>query len=185
MFETDRLRLRAVREADFENLMVLFNHDRVEKMLTSGFVVPLGVKAEKELREMCSSRLLYVIIETKDNHEFVGFISLWDAQMKNRDARLGMALLPSFWGRGYATEVLRFIIDYAFRQLALHRVSLHVFGNNTAAIKVYNKVGFVQEGVQRKANWIDGKWQDVIWMAVLDEDWEASKQEGPNPKTVS
>lgn len=37
--------------------------------------------------------------------------------------------------------------------------------------------GFVQEGVQRKANWLDGKWQDVIWMAVLDEDWEASKKE--------
>ncbi|KAE9398100.1 acyl-CoA N-acyltransferase [Gymnopus androsaceus JB14] len=185
MFETDRLRLRAVREADFEDLIALWNDDRIQKMLSTDFVVPLGAKLEKLVREMSSSALFYAIIETKDSHEFVGFISLWDAQTKNRDARLGMALLPSFWGRGYATELLRFVIDYAFRQLALHRITLNVFGNNTAAIRVYNKVGFIQEGVQRKANWGDGKWQDVIWMAVLDEDWEASKQDGPDPKIVS
>ncbi|KAE9402893.1 acyl-CoA N-acyltransferase [Gymnopus androsaceus JB14] len=182
MFETDRLHLRAVREADFEKLVALRNHHRVQKMLSPDFVVPFGIKSEEELRARCSSSLLYVVIETKQNQEFVGFVSLFNAQTKNCDAMVALGLLPEFWGQGFATEVLRFIIDYAFHQLAMHRITLCVYGNNTAAIKVYNKVGFVQEGVQRKANWIDGKWHDVIWMAVLDEDWEDSRQDRADPK---
>ncbi|KAE9403816.1 acyl-CoA N-acyltransferase [Gymnopus androsaceus JB14] len=177
MFETDRLQLRAVREADFEKLRVLWNDPRAQKMRTRDFVVPLGDKKFDEmLRARLSSSLLYVIIETKDSHEFVGITSLFNLQQKNRDAMLGLALVHEFWGRGYGGEVVRFIVDYAFEQLALHRVTLDVYGNNAAAIRVYNKVGFIQEGVQRKANWIDGKWQDVILMAVLDEDWEASRK---------
>ncbi|KAE9403817.1 acyl-CoA N-acyltransferase [Gymnopus androsaceus JB14] len=177
MFETDRLQLRAVREADFEKLRVFNNDVRVQKMMTRDFVVPFGDKLDELLRAGLSSALLYVIVETKDNHEFVGIALLFDLQKKNRDAMLGLGFLPEFWGRGYASEVVRFIVDYAFQQLALHRVTLRVYGNNAAAIRVYNKVGFVQEVVQRKANWIDGKWQDVIWMAVVDEDWEVSRKD--------
>ncbi|KAE9398794.1 acyl-CoA N-acyltransferase [Gymnopus androsaceus JB14] len=184
MFETERLHLRAVREADFENLVAIRNHPGVQQMLTPDFVVPRGVNFAEKLREWYSSALFDAIIETKDSHEFVGFVALLNAQTKNRDAMLALALLPEFWGRGFATEVSRFIVDYAFHQLAMHRITLTVHGNNTAAIRVYNKVGFVQEGVQRKANWMDGKWQDVVWMAVLDEDWEASRQDRADIKIV-
>ncbi|KAE9404067.1 acyl-CoA N-acyltransferase [Gymnopus androsaceus JB14] len=137
-----------------------------------------GSKFEEDLPTSISESLLHVIIETKDSGEFIGYTRLFKHSYKNRDAILGIALLPEFWGRGYATEVLTFIIDYAFQQLAMHRISLGTFANNTAAIKVYKRVGFVQEGVRRKANWMDGKWQDEILMAVLDEDWAASRQNG-------
>lgn len=141
MFETERLRLRAARKADFEKVHALFNNVSVHKMLSTGFVVPvLDSKLEKDLPTSISESLLYVIIETKDSGEFIGYTRLFGHSYKNRDAMLGMALLPEFWGRGYATEVLTFIIDYAFQQLAMHRISLDVSGNNTAAIKVYKRV---------------------------------------------
>lgn len=141
MFETDRLHLRPVREADFEKLHAARNDHRIQKMLTRDFVVPWpSVKGEEVLRTRVSESLFFFIIETKDNHEFVGFISMFDHNAKNRDAMVALALRSEFWGRGYATEVLRFTVDYSFHQLAMHRVTLSVFGNNTAAINVYNKV---------------------------------------------
>ncbi|KAE9403818.1 acyl-CoA N-acyltransferase [Gymnopus androsaceus JB14] len=179
MFETDRLHLRAVREADFEKLRAFDNDPRAQKMRTLDPVVPIGDKNFNEmLRARLSSVLLFVIIETKDSHEFVGTTQLFDLQQKNRDVMLGLGIVPEFWGRGYGTEVVRFIVDYAFEQLGLHRVTLNVFRNNPAAIRVYQKAGFVQEGIQRKVNWMDGKWEDLVWMAVLDEDWEASRKDG-------
>lgn len=42
--------------------------------------------------------------------------------------------------------------------------------------------GFVHEGRVRKANWIDGKWEDTVMMAILDEDWE--KMQAEEKKTV-
>ncbi|KIK69565.1 hypothetical protein GYMLUDRAFT_33940 [Collybiopsis luxurians FD-317 M1] len=177
MFETTNLRLRAVRETDFPKLLDLWNDYRVQKTLSSGYVVPKGVKFEETLRAWAADALFNVIIETKDTCEWVGQMNLFDHKQKDRQAMLGMSLLPEFWGRGYATEALRFFIDHTFRELGLHRVVLGVMASNIAARKVYKKVGFVEEGVQRKANWANGEWQDAISMAILDEDWEASKQE--------
>ncbi|KAJ3747296.1 acyl-CoA N-acyltransferase [Lentinula detonsa] len=175
MLETDRLRLRAVRKTDLESMQKLWNDRRVQKMLSTGYILPLpeGPKAEEEL--INKADLLYAMVETKDSKEFVGFTNLFDFQAKNQDARLGLALLPEFWGRGYATEIVGFVVDYAFREMALHRITLNVFESNVRAIRVYEKIGFVREGVQRKANWMEGRWQDVIWMAILREEWKAEQ----------
>ncbi|KAF5392832.1 hypothetical protein D9757_000990 [Collybiopsis confluens] len=176
MLETDRLRLRAMRKTDFDSLFALQNDFRVQPMLTLDHVVPSGPKYEEELMKM-SSELFYAVIEIKKTGEFIGFTILFSFQSKNRDAKLGLALVPGVWERGYGTEVVKFMVDYGFRELGLHRVTLNVFGSNTRAIGLYQKIGFVQEGVQRKANWIGGKWEDVIWMGILEEDWRASIKE--------
>ncbi|KIK69567.1 hypothetical protein GYMLUDRAFT_79693 [Collybiopsis luxurians FD-317 M1] len=174
MLETTNLRLRAVRNADFEQLLNLWNDFRVQKTLSNTYVVPKSMKFEELLRTWVSDSLFFCIIETKENSEWVGSIYLFNADSKNRDAMLSIALLPEFWGRGYATEALRFFVDYSFRELGLHRMSLTVLGNNSAAIKLYKKIGFVQEGIQRKSNWSEGNWNDVIFMGILDEEWSLS-----------
>ncbi|KAJ4000409.1 acyl-CoA N-acyltransferase [Lentinula boryana] len=175
MFETNNLRIRAVHNTDIIKLHDLWNDLRVQKTLSPLHVIPLGIKFEDTLRSWISESLLYCIVETKAESEWVGFVNFFNADKKNRDATLAIGLCPEFWGRGYATEVLSFIVDYAFRELALHRITLNTFRSNVAAIKVYRKVGFVREGVQRKANWMEGRWQDVIWMAILKEEWEAKQ----------
>ncbi|KAF9077640.1 acyl-CoA N-acyltransferase [Rhodocollybia butyracea] len=109
------------------------------------------------------------IIETKDSADWVGFVNLFNATQKNRDATVSIALRPD--------EALRWLVDYSFRELGLHRLTLEVFCNNKAAVKLYKKAGFIEEGVLRKASWSDGKWQDVFSMAILDEDWAALKQD--------
>ncbi|KAJ3815342.1 hypothetical protein EV368DRAFT_82087 [Lentinula lateritia] len=96
MFETHNLRIRAVRNTDSEKIHDLWNDLRVQKSLSPSYVVPLGNKFEETLRTSAADALLNFIIETKDK-----------------------ALGPEFWGRGYATEVLRFVVVYASRELAL------------------------------------------------------------------
>lgn len=72
--------------------------------------------------------------------EFVGFAKLWPANSeKNRDVLYGLGLKQEHWGKGYATEITEFMVDYAFRWLGMHRVSLGVFEHNAAAIAVYKK----------------------------------------------
>lgn len=73
--------------------------------------------------------------------------------------------------QGYGTEAIRLLLDFAFKDLNLHRVFLHVFRNNVAAMHVYEKVGFVQEGVLRKGAHINGEYVDVVVMGVLREEY--------------
>lgn len=72
-------------------------------------------------------------------------------------------------GRGYGKEAVQLLLDFAFRDLNLHRVELTVFEGNMPAIKTYLGAGFVQEGVQREAAYIDGRYVDLIFMAILRE----------------
>jgi RimJ/RimL family protein N-acetyltransferase len=88
---------------------------------------------------------LALIIERKpekDGEEpmFIGFTDIVILSPKNRDAMFGIMLLPKAWGRGYGTEVTKFIVNHSFRWLAAHRVSLTVFSGNEGAIVLYKRV---------------------------------------------
>lgn len=74
-------------------------------------------------------------------------------------------------GRGYGTEAVSVLLDFAFKDLNLNRVYLHVFATNEAALRVYEKVGFVREGVLRKAAHIDGDYVDIVVMGILRDEY--------------
>jgi ribosomal protein S18 acetylase RimI-like enzyme len=79
---------------------------------------------------------------------------------------LGMGLLPQFRGQGIGTNLIRATLDAA-RSAGLRRVELTVRESNTGAIKLYQKVGFEIEGLQRNAILIDGAYENTICMAAL------------------
>ena len=66
---------------------------------------------------------------------------------------------------------MRVIVDYAFREMGLHRIQLLVAPFNPAGIRAYEKAGFVEEGRHREAVWHDGRWYDEVCMSVLDHEW--------------
>jgi ribosomal protein S18 acetylase RimI-like enzyme len=79
---------------------------------------------------------------------------------------LGIGLLPRFRGQGIGTNLIRSTLA-ATRTIGLHRVELTVRQNNTRAIELYRKVGFVVEGFQRDAVQIDGLYENIVCMAIL------------------
>jgi RimJ/RimL family protein N-acetyltransferase len=78
--------------------------------------------------------------------------------------------VPS-WGRGYATEVARRVVGYAFEELKLNRVYAHHMVRNPASGRVLEKVGMRREGLlrQRVRKW--GVFEDVVLLAILHDDW--------------
>ncbi len=103
----------------------------------------------------------------------VGHIELSGARPKDRCATIGIALGREHIGRGYGTDAMRVIVDYAFREMGLHRIQLTVAPFNPAGIRAYGKAGFVEEGRHREAVWHDGRWYDEVMMSVLDHEWAA------------
>jgi ribosomal protein S18 acetylase RimI-like enzyme len=79
---------------------------------------------------------------------------------------LGVALLPPFRGQGIGADLIRHALAAA-KAFGFHRVELTVREDNTNAIALYRKFGFVTEGVQRDAVRVDGVYGNVMMMAVL------------------
>jgi len=105
----------------------------------------------------------------------VGHIKLSGARPKDRCATIGIALGREHIGRGYGTDAMRVIVDYAFREMGLHRIQLAAAPFNPAGIRAYVKGGFVEEGRHREAVWHDGRWYDEVMMSVLDHEWAAHR----------
>ncbi|KZO94650.1 acyl-CoA N-acyltransferase [Calocera viscosa TUFC12733] len=105
----------------------------------------------------------------------VGFLTL-TVPPKNRDAVLGIMLGAEWHALGFGTELLQWVVPYAFEQLGMHRLSLDVVGSNTTAMRLYEKVGFKEEGRKNAAIWENGGWVDLVFMAILEEEYWAERQ---------
>jgi ribosomal protein S18 acetylase RimI-like enzyme len=80
--------------------------------------------------------------------------------------RLGMGLLPDYRGRGLGKQLVAQAVRAA-RQAGIERVELEVFASNERAIALYRALGFVTEGIKRRARKLDGKYEDNVFMALL------------------
>jgi RimJ/RimL family protein N-acetyltransferase len=80
--------------------------------------------------------------------------------------RLGMGLLPAVRGRGLGRRLAEAAIAAA-RERGAERIELEVFASNARALALYEKLGFVREGVRKRARKLDGEYDDVVIMALL------------------
>jgi RimJ/RimL family protein N-acetyltransferase len=113
-----------------------------------------------------------LVIET-DGH-VVGDINIFDIDQRNRSAIIGL----SIWhgedrGRGYASDAMRTMLAWAFDQMNLHRIELTVDPRNIAARRVYEKMGFVEEGRRREGHFDGGRYTDEVMMGLLDREFRA------------
>ncbi|TCJ03573.1 GNAT family N-acetyltransferase [Cytobacillus praedii] len=118
-----------------------------------------------------SSSKSYIIIE-KELSKPIGITSLINIDYKNRNAECIIDIgEKDFWGKGYAKEALKLLLDFAFQEMNLHRVSLKVFSFNEKAINLYAKIGFKHEGVSRHSLFRNGHWHDIFHMGILQSEF--------------
>jgi Acetyltransferases, including N-acetylases of ribosomal proteins len=73
--------------------------------------------------------------------------------------------------KGYGTEAINLVIDYAFGYLDYNRVSIGVVGFNENAINFYKQVGFKQEGIQEQGYYYNYKYYDFVMMRILKNEF--------------
>jgi RimJ/RimL family protein N-acetyltransferase len=97
----------------------------------------------------------------------VGSASLFDVDLLARHAEAGIALARDARGRGIGTAAILQLVEFAFVRCNLRRVHLQAIASNVAAIRAYEKAGFVLEGRQRQHAWVRGAYEDIVRMGIL------------------
>ncbi|GIN39455.1 GNAT family N-acetyltransferase [Heyndrickxia oleronia] len=174
MFSSKRIKLRKVEKGDTEKYHSWRNDTDV--MFSTN--PSLDVYSLDNTREFVENVLIhsdssksYMIIE-KENEVSIGTTSLINIDYKNRNAECIIDIgEKEYWGQGYGTEALSILLNYAFQELNLHRVSLRVFSFNEKAIKLYKNLGFKEEGNSRQSLYRNGQWHDILHMGILKEEF--------------
>ncbi|QNN51294.1 GNAT family N-acetyltransferase [Nocardioides mesophilus] len=115
------------------------------------------------------SNPLHWAVETEG--EFIGTARLHGLDETDRRARYAIGLLDrGRLGIGLGTEVTQAVLQYGFGTLGLHRIDLRVLAYNTRAIRCYLRCGFVEEGRERDAAYVQNKWHDDVIMGILEHE---------------
>lgn len=127
-----------------------------------------------EYAKNCNSKDAIVLaVELKDTKTHIGNISLQNIHYIDRSAEIAFLMgEKEYWGKGYATEAARLLINHAFDQLGLQRIYFGTSENNIGMQKIGEKLNFKREGVRRKAIYKNGAFFDIYEYGLLREEWE-------------
>lgn len=128
----------------------------------------ISLPAEREFVERaCKTGYIFAIVDLESD-ALIGNCGLDNVDLINRSSECGIFIgNKQFWNKGYGTEAMCLLLDYAFSLLNLQSVMLQVYDFNTRAIRSYHKCGFKEIGRRRKARIIAGAAHDVIFMDIL------------------
>lgn len=140
-FETERTILRAFKPDDSDLLRNLYDDPEIQSLAFTDYVAP---KLEKWIKEMASSHENFPgflgLVEDKESRAFVGHVSLITTGTRKRGCSFSIALKREWWGKGIGTEITQWLLNHAFRKLAVHRVTLNVLASNDRALAMYKRV---------------------------------------------
>lgn len=107
----------------------------------------------------------------RETDELVGEISLFEVKRGPlQKCMLGYSLDQAHNGKGYASEAVRQVVKFAFKEAGLHRIEAGAMPRNKGSLRVLEKAGFRPEGLARKNVKINGVWEDHQMFSILDED---------------
>lgn len=170
----EHIRLRGFREDDIDDLYALYS-DPVVTLYWSFPAWTQRAQAEDLLQHAIVSRsadkILCWAIADSGADRLIGSLTLFNINRSQGRADIGYALHSGQWGKGYAKEALRLVLDHAFDGLLLRRVEADIDPRNTGSCKLVEGLGFCHEGLLRERWLVDDALQDSAIYGLLARDW--------------
>ncbi|WP_449621898.1 GNAT family N-acetyltransferase [Robertmurraya sp. Marseille-Q9965] len=108
----------------------------------------------------------------EESSEIIGVVYLLNIDLINRSAEFAIMIGESNnQGRGIGTFATESMLNHAFMDMNLNRVYLSVLEENMRAIRLYEKVGFIIDGIIREAVYKNGEFKDLVLMSILKRDY--------------
>ena len=143
-----RINIRKFTEKDFQEYFLLVSNEKIMEMITGRAL--RREEAEERYQKLLNGNKIhesfgsFMIFDKKSGH-FIGYGKMIPDAENKAEAETGYMLFPEYWGRGYATEITKLLIEKAAETGILDKVTAIIDPENTASRNVLLKNGFVSE----------------------------------------
>jgi diamine N-acetyltransferase len=169
------IRLRAL-EPDDIDVLYKWENDRSIWHL-SNTITPLSrftleqyvLSAGQDIYSTRQMRLMIDLKSPENGITTIGSIDLFEFEPAHMRAGVGILILEGFRGKGYASEALELLINYAFETLQLHQLFTNISADNAESIRLFESKGFQFIGVKKEWNRIRNKWQDESMFQLIHQ----------------
>lgn len=173
--KTERLRIDPLTLTDVDGFLALYGDPGVMKYLP---VPPLQDReaartllATYVARNESGEQFRWAI-RAHENDVIIGALKLDEPFTSSRSSEIGYMLVREAWGKGYAQEAMRALMEYTFDVLDRHRLEALIYAENTASRTLVERLGFRLEGYFIEHDWKDGRYWDDTTYAILRREWE-------------
>lgn len=164
--------LRPLMETDLPLVIRWINDPEVRQYVSNW--LPQNEENERQwIKKQADDRSnLVFMVEDSEGKPF-GLMGLHRINLKDRNAVTGAVFgEKSYWGKGYGTDAKLHLLEYAFNELGLHRVSSLVIGYNERSLRYSLRCGYKVEGRQKDMVYKGGRFWDHILLVIFKGDFE-------------
>lgn len=173
----ERIRLRAIEQKDLEAAAQDFGeYDTDAESCNSEISFPSHREEDRANFENLRKRepgndAFYWIIENEDG-EKVGEISTFDCDRRVGVFKYAVLIRHPYWRCGYASEAIRLVQRFYFRELGYQKLTALVYSFNERSLRMHEKLGFVFEGCLRRTVYTNGRHYDTIFFGMTREEFD-------------
>jgi RimJ/RimL family protein N-acetyltransferase len=178
--ESERLWIRRFKDSDLAPFMAYRNDPKVARYQSWDSCDEREARAF--IRELGSARVgvpgewFGFAIESKETGALIGECALRVDEHEPYRAEIGFTLAREYQGRGFASEAVSLLLDYAFDIIELHRVVAIADCRNASSWALLERLGMRREGHFLENVWFKGGWADDYLYAVLKDEWLRKRQ---------
>ena len=178
ILETERLTLRGMRVSDAEDMFAYARYEPVTRYLT--WTPHPNLKHTKDYLTYVGQRyrtgdFFDWAVVCKEDGRMIGTCGFTSFDFASDCAEIGYVLNPDYHGRGLASEAVREVVSFGFKELSLHRIEAKFIQENTRSLRLMERVGMKFEGYAREAMKIKGQYRTIGRCAILRSEWEKAR----------
>ena len=120
---------------------------------------------------------VHLIVERKDDGAPVGFIAAMGLNSPHHEQYWRRVIINEP-DKGYGKEAMKLLLAWAFEDAGAHRGWLDCKEYNDRALHVYESIGLKREGVLRETILVNGTYENLVVLGILDREWREGQKEG-------
>jgi ribosomal-protein-serine acetyltransferase len=173
----DGIELRRVSSADCAELYAAIDRNRARlrawlPWVTDTFQLSDLIAFVRQ-RELDNAERVSLTTNIRYHGKLCGAIGLHEIEERDRNSSIGYWLDEAYEGRGIMTRACRAIVNEGFRRYGLHRIEIRCAASNTRSSAIARRLGFVEEGMLREAEWLYDHWVNLRVFSMLEQDWKS------------
>ncbi|WP_130734550.1 GNAT family N-acetyltransferase [Flavobacterium sp. J27] len=172
VLESERLHFRALRESDANEIFALRSNPELMQYIPRPLVTNMEEALEhiKMIQDKIDANegINWAVTE-KGKDKLISLIGFYRTQHENYRTEIGYMLLPEYQNKGYITEAIQTLLDYAFDKMGVHSVEAIIDPRNIASGKVLEKNGFRKEAHFVENCFHNGVFLDSVHYGLLKQ----------------
>ncbi|BCY29474.1 GNAT family N-acetyltransferase [Flavobacterium okayamense] len=172
--QSERLTFRKLKDSDAPEILKLRGDKETMKFIPRPFATSLedALNHIKIINEKIKENAdINWAVTEKGNNKCIGIMGFYRTQPENYRTELGYMILPEYWGKGYVTEAVKTLLNYAFNTLNFHSIEAVIDSRHIASEKVLIKNGFRKEAHFKEDFFYNNEFSDTVKYGILKREF--------------